>query len=101
VKSRPSVSTLEKWIHDLEVEHQRLEETAAKYKRCSKKLKKEKQALEAEQKNLEHQLQDAPSKAKAKAEKSSNVEEHGYCLGYNYISEFFRELLLTLAPDAF
>ena len=101
VKSRPSVSTLEKWIHDLEAKRQIPEEAAAKYKCSSEKLKKEKEAFKVERKELEHQLVEAHSKVKAKAEKSSKVEDQGYRRGYDQSSEFFPELLLTLEPDAF
>jgi len=44
-----------------------LKEAAAKYKHRLEKLKKEKEALEAERRDLEHQLDEARSKADARA----------------------------------
>ena len=67
MRSRSSVSNLEKRIRDLkssdaflrgqmdnlQIERQKSEEAAAKYKCCLEKLKKEKEALEAEKKDLQ------------------------------------------------
>jgi len=50
---------------------------------------------------LEHQLEEASSKAKGKAKKSFKAEDQGYRWGYDQSSEFFQEFSLTLAPDAF
>ena len=69
-RSRPSVSAIEKQIRDikssdallrgkigdLRIEHQRSEEAVAKSKSRLEKLKKEKDALEVEKKDLQHQL---------------------------------------------
>ncbi|KAJ8444402.1 LOW QUALITY PROTEIN: hypothetical protein Cgig2_026606 [Carnegiea gigantea] len=55
----------------------------------------------AKKKELEHQLAEARSKAEAEAEKSANVEDRGYRRGRDKSAEFFRELLVTLAPQVF
>jgi len=64
-----------------------LEEATAKYKSHFEKLKKEKQAREAEKKDLQHQLE--------------NVNDQGYWWGCEESIEFLRGLLVTLAPGTF
>ena len=75
-------------------------ESEAKYKHHLKKVKKEKEALEAKKGELQCRLEEACSKAEAKAvagvEKTTKAEQ--YCRGHEDRTEFFLELL---APDAF
>jgi len=100
VRSTPSVSALEKRIHDLEssdallrgqigdlqTERLKSEELSAKYKRHWDKLKKEKEAWQAEKGDLQCQLEEAYSKVEAEAaagvERAAKVEHQGYQLGY-------------------
>ncbi|KAJ8432190.1 hypothetical protein Cgig2_013732 [Carnegiea gigantea] len=63
-------------------------------------LKKEKGAL-AEKTDLERQLKEARSQAEAEAERVTKAKDKGYQLGYDQSIEFFRELLLTMVPEAF
>ncbi|KAJ8428851.1 hypothetical protein Cgig2_003399 [Carnegiea gigantea] len=61
--------------------------------------------LEAEKGDLQRHLEEARSKAEAEAaagaEKAAKAEQQGYWLGHEDRTEFFRELLVVLAPDAF
>ena len=66
-----------------------------------RKLKKEKKALKVEKKDLQHQLEEARPKVKAEVERSAKVEDWGYQRGYDESTEFFRDALVTLAPEAF
>lgn len=64
------------------------------------KIKKQRRALEAERKDLQHQLDEARSKAEAEAERSTKTEDQGYRRGRDESDEFFQELLVTLALNA-
>ena len=65
------------------------------------KLKREKEALEVKKKDLQHQLEETRSKVKVEAEASAIAEDYGYHRGRGESAELFRELLVTLAPQAF
>ena len=55
----------------------------------------------AEKKDLQHQLEEARSKAEAEAKESARVEDCGYHWGCGESAEFSEELLVTLVPQAF
>ena len=65
-------------IGNLQTEWQRSEESVAKYKRRWKKLKKEKEASEAERVELQHQLEETSIKIEAETvagnEKAAKAE---------------------------
>jgi len=79
---------------------QQSKDSTTKYKCHREKTRKE----EGE---LQRQLEEARSKAKADAkaasgaEKAVKAEHQRYWWGYEDRTKFFRELLVTLAPEAF
>jgi len=101
----PSVSVLEKRILDLQTERQTSEDFMAKYKFRWEKVKKEKEALEAEKGDIHCHLEEVYSKveaeAVAEAERVAKAEHQGYWRGHDDNTKFFRERLVILAPGAF
>ncbi|KAJ8426959.1 hypothetical protein Cgig2_027683 [Carnegiea gigantea] len=88
-----SDALLQGQISNLQAECKRSDEVAAKYRCHLEKLKREKGALEDKKKNLQHQLEEARSKAEEEAKRSAKAEDRGYHRGCDKSIEFFWELL--------
>lgn len=84
-------------------ERRRLEELVTQYQWRCERLKEEKDAREAEKKDLQRQLEKALSKAEVEAvtgaERAAKTREQGYQQGRAGMLEYLRKFLVMLAQE--